>query len=80
MPPDSTPQKESVVGALIRRGAGPLPRGELFLARDFLDNAFPGLRGDYVGQLDQAVRVLGLSAVGIDLDEEWPNRKFGSGL
>ena len=73
MPSHFTPQKESVVGALSRRGSGPLPRGELFLARDFLDNGFPGLRGDYMGQLDQAVRVLGLSAVGIDLSEEQPN-------
>jgi hypothetical protein len=73
MPSDFTPQKESVIRALSRRGAGPLPRGELFLAKDFLDNGFPRLRGDYMGQLDQAVRVLGLSAVGIDLSAESPN-------
>jgi hypothetical protein len=77
MPSDFASHKESVIRALDHRDSGPLPRGELFLARDFLDNGFPGLRGDYMAQLDQAVRVLGLSAVGIDLSEEQPNLEPG---
>jgi hypothetical protein len=70
MAPDVVPHKESVVRTLDRLGRGAPPRGELFLAEDFLDQGFPESRGDYVGQLDLAARRMGLSAVGVDLNRD----------
>jgi len=48
-----------------------LPRGELFFSRKFLDVFFPEFQGDYVGQVVSAAQLLGLSVVGVDLNEEW---------
>jgi hypothetical protein len=68
MATDAVPHKESVVRTLGRLGRGAPPRGELFLAQDFLDQGFPDARGDYVTQLDLAAGRMGLSAVGVDLN------------
>jgi len=51
------------------------PRGELFFARRFLDHFFPDPSGDYIGQVERAARLLGLSVVGVDLNGE-PSRSL----
>ena len=48
-----------------------LPQGELFFTRKFLDVYFPDSQGDYVEQVASAAYLLGLSVVGVDLNEEW---------
>ena len=59
----------AVSAALDHRSPGPiLPRGELFLERDFLDHFFAGAPGGYFGQVAAASRHLGLSLVGVDLN------------
>jgi hypothetical protein len=47
-----------------------IPRGELFFSRKFLDVFFPRSQGDYAGQVASAASLLGLSVVGVDLNEE----------
>jgi hypothetical protein len=56
----------AVSAALDYSGNPALPRGELFLGRDFLDRFFGA--GDYFGQVAAAARSLGLSLVGVDLN------------
>jgi uroporphyrinogen decarboxylase len=63
--------RENVAAALRHQSISRLPRGELFFSRKFLDVFFPEFRGDYVGQVASAAQVLGLSAVGVDLNEKW---------
>jgi len=63
--------RENVVAALRHQSLSPLPRGELFFSRKFLDVFFPEFQGDYVGQVASAAQLLGLSVVGVDLNEEW---------
>lgn len=63
--------RENVVAALRRQSLSRLPRGELFFSRKFLDVFFPEFQGDYVGQVASAAQLLGLSVVGVDLNEEW---------
>lgn len=60
---------QAVSAALDRAGLPfpTLPRGELFLLRDYLAR-FP-VPGGYFAQLEAAARSLGLSLVGVDLDE-----------
>jgi len=87
-PPGGTEEKhrserrrpaDSVAGALSRAAVRPLPRGELFLGRDFLDRFF-GAEGGYAGQLAAAARSLGLSLVGIDLNGGCRRHFFDSGI
>ena len=63
--------RENVVAALRYQSLSRLPRGELFFSRKFLDVFFPEFQGDYVGQVASAAQLLGLSVVGVDLNEEW---------
>jgi hypothetical protein len=64
-------RREIVINTLRHSNKGSLPRGELFFSRKFLDFYFSDFQGDYVGQVAAAARLLGLSAVGVDLNEEW---------
>jgi uroporphyrinogen-III decarboxylase len=63
--------RENVAAALRHQSMSHLPRGELFFSRKFLDVFFPEFQGDYVGQVASAAQLLGLSVVGVDLNEEW---------
>jgi hypothetical protein len=63
--------RENVAAALRHQSMSRLPRGELFFSRKFLDIFFPEFQEDYVGQVVSAAQLLGLSAVGVDLNEEW---------
>lgn len=65
-------QRENAAATLKRSNPSWLPRGELFLARQFLDHCFPGCEGNYVEQLSSAASLLGLSVVGVDLNGELP--------
>jgi hypothetical protein len=64
-------RREIVANTLQHSNKGTLPRGELFFSRKFLDVFFPEFQGDYVGQVASAAQLLGLSVVGVDLNEEW---------
>jgi hypothetical protein len=64
-------RREIVANTLQHSNKGTLPRGELFFSRKFLDVFFPEFQGDYVGQVVSAAQLLGLSVVGVDLNEEW---------
>ena len=55
----------AVSAALDYTGNPILPRGELFLGRDYLDHFFDG---GYFRQVGAAARSLGLSLVGVDLN------------
>ncbi len=59
---------QSVLDALRRTNRGPVPRGELFISRTFLDHYFGRDRGAYSRQLAAAAQSMGLSLVGIDLN------------
>jgi uroporphyrinogen decarboxylase len=60
---------QAISDALSHRNPGFLPRGELFITQPFLDRFFADLRGSYPRQLNAAVRAMGLSLVGLDLNE-----------
>ena len=62
---------ETVIHALNRNRVDFLPRGELFISRDFLDHYFSEDEGQYIKQLEAAAQCLGLSVIGIWLDTEW---------
>ena len=62
---------ETVINSLNRNRVDFLPRGELFISRDFLDRYFSEDEGRYTKQLETAARCLGLSVIGIWLDTEW---------
>jgi uroporphyrinogen-III decarboxylase len=64
-------QRENVVVTLKHSSPSWLPRGELFFTRKFLDVYFPDSQGDYTEQTASAACLLGLSVVGVDLNEEW---------
>ena len=64
-------QRENVVVTLKHSNPSWLPRGELFFTRKFLDVYFPDSQGDYTEQIASAACLLGLSVVGVDLNEEW---------
>jgi len=64
-------QIESVVNALRRKPVNFLPRGELFISRDFLDHYFCEEEGKYTKQLEGAAQCLDLSLIGVWLDTEW---------
>jgi hypothetical protein len=61
---------ETVINALNHNRVSFLPRGELFINRDFLEHFFNEYKGQYVKQLEAAARSLGLSAIGVELDTE----------
>jgi len=61
---------ETVIHALRHNPVRFLPRGELFIHRNFLDHFFNGYKGQYLKQLEAAAQRLGLSAVGVELDIE----------
>jgi uroporphyrinogen decarboxylase len=71
MPERGIHHREAVYAALNHGNPSHVPRGELFFSRKFLDVFFPQSRGDYVGQLASAAHLLGLSVVGVDLNEKW---------
>ena len=58
---------ETVNRALPHLPVKVLPRGELFLYRDFLDDYFSRDQGDYLKQQAVAAKRLGLSLVGVEL-------------
>ena len=62
-----SPAAAAVSAALDHTGNPTLPRGELFLERDYLDHFFGG-NGAYLAQVAAAARSLGLSLVGVDLN------------
>jgi len=57
----------SIVDTLGYANIGPVPRGELFVSRQFLDHFFGEYKGSHPRQLAAAARTMGLSLVGIDL-------------
>ena len=61
---------ETVIDALNHNSVSFLPRGELFISRDFLEHFFNEYKGQYVKQLQAAAQCLGLSAIGVGLDTE----------
>jgi hypothetical protein len=71
MPEHGVNHRENVIAALRHQSLSRLPRGEFFLGKTFLDVYFPEHQGDYVGQVASAAKLLGLSVVGVDLNEEW---------
>jgi uroporphyrinogen-III decarboxylase len=62
---------EAVNNALNRNSVDVLPRGELFINREFLDRCFDKYKGAYVKQLEAVAQFLGLSLIGIDLNPGW---------
>jgi len=62
---------EAVANALNHRQVDILPRGELFISKDFLDHFFSKYKGQYIEQLKTAAQCLRLSVVGVELDTEW---------
>jgi hypothetical protein len=61
---------EAVVKVLHHEPVDTLPRGELFIAEDFINARFPHPSGDLPARLAAVARRLGLSALGIDLNTE----------
>jgi hypothetical protein len=70
---------ETVIHALNRNPVYSLPRGELFIARDFLDYYFCEDEGRYIKQLERAAQCLDLSLIGIWLDTEWSDPLYPRG-
>lgn len=62
---------EDVINTLKHNHVDVLPRGELFINRDFLDHFFSKYKGEYINQLETAGHCLGLSVIGVELDPEW---------
>jgi len=62
---------ETVINTLNHNHGSFLPRGELFINRDFLDHCFWKYKGEYVKQLETTAQHLGLSVIGIELSTEW---------
>lgn len=61
---------ENVTRVLNHQPVEALPRGELFLGRDFLDDFCSLYRGLYLKQLAIAAQRLGISVIGVELDPE----------
>jgi uroporphyrinogen decarboxylase len=61
---------ETVIHTLNGNLVDPVPRGELFIGRDFLDHYFCD-EGEYTKQLERVAQSLDLSLVGVWLDTEW---------
>ena len=62
---------ETVINTLNRDPVDFLPRGELFIGRDFLDSYFGEDEGNYTKQLKRSAQCLDLSLIGVWLDTEW---------
>jgi uroporphyrinogen-III decarboxylase len=62
---------DAIINTLSHDGVNFLPRGELFIARNFLDHYFPQYKEQYIKQLETATQCLGLSVIGVELDTEW---------
>ena len=62
---------ETVTNSLKRNPVDFLPRGELFISRDFLDRYFCEEEEAYTKQLERAAKSLNLSLIGVWLDSEW---------
>jgi hypothetical protein len=62
---------ETIINSLKRNPVAFLPRGELFISRDFLDRYFCEDEGGYPKQLEKAAQCLDLSLIGVWLDTEW---------
>jgi hypothetical protein len=60
---------QNIIDTLNHKNIGFLTRGELFLGKDYLNRHFPGFSEDYARQLQSAAEQLGLSAIGVDLNE-----------
>ena len=54
-----------------------IPKGELFINKDFLDHFFGKFKEKYVLQLQAAVEALGLSLIGVDLSPPWSQSLLG---
>jgi hypothetical protein len=55
-----------------------IPRGELFISRDFLDYFFSQFKGEYVLQLQATAETLGLSLLGVDFSSPWSQSLLGN--
>lgn len=62
---------ETVTRVLNHKLADPIPKGELFINKSFLDRYFGKFTGEYVLQLQAAGESLGLSLIGVDLSSSW---------
>lgn len=62
---------EGVINSLKHNDVDVLPRGELFIGRDFLDHFFIRYKGEYINQLEATAQCLELSVIGVELDPEW---------
>ncbi|HMK64726.1 MAG TPA: hypothetical protein VK564_02960, partial [Thermodesulfobacteriota bacterium] len=61
---------EAIIRALKHQPSKVLPRGELFLYQDFLDSYFGCYQGNYLKQLAAAGGRLGLSLIGVELNNK----------
>ncbi len=61
---------ETVIAALNHCQCSRLPKGELFIDRDFLDSYFPNGKGNHIEQLKVACESFGLDLIGIDMNED----------
>lgn len=61
---------ETVVASLNHYESSRLPRGELFISREFLVSQFPNGKGNHIEQLKAACQSLGLDMIGIDMTED----------
>jgi uroporphyrinogen decarboxylase len=62
---------DTVINTLNHHPVSFLPRGELFINRDFLVHFFNKYRGRHIKQLGAAAQRLGLSVIGVELGTEW---------
>lgn len=62
---------ETVINVINHSRVSFLPRGELFISRNFLDHYFCEYKGRYAKQLETAAQCLGLSVIGVELGTEW---------
>jgi len=61
---------ETVIAALNHYESSRLPRGELFISREFLISHFPNGKGNHIEQLKAACESLELDLIGIDMNED----------
>jgi uroporphyrinogen-III decarboxylase len=61
---------ETVKAVLNHSPCKRLPKGELFINREYLDRYFKNGKDDYIEQLKSACQSLGLDVIGIDMNED----------
>jgi uroporphyrinogen-III decarboxylase len=61
---------ETVIAALNHYESSRLPRGELFISREFFDRHFLNAKGSHIEQLKAACESLELDLIGIDMNED----------